>query len=178
MRSNLYTRITKFIKRYIHDYSIIKTDLLRGQYYDIDERMLYANFQLLVDFVEIECAHMARICFPKESKAREGWRWYLPDLFAKRDADLGCFYLKSKVGEPEQDARDREILDLYWWWTKNRPARQPIEPPDIDNSYQQWFENSEVQEWAQLANQQDDNFYREDNLMLKSLIDIRGSLWT
>lgn len=95
--------------RTIDKYHVIPTGLKPG-YYDKDIQMLHANFQLLVNFVEVECAALRQalngvifeIPNPREGVAR-----------LQEEVKFG-----GKQGEDAQEA-----LVLYWWWTEIRPRR-------------------------------------------------------
>lgn len=39
-----------------------------GEYQDLVDKLLYCNFQALVDFVEVECAHMQQMSENRPSK--------------------------------------------------------------------------------------------------------------
>jgi hypothetical protein len=75
-----HTRLGRFLRnvkwailhRITHRYNIVHTRLKPG-YYDNDIRMLYANFNLLVEYVEIELAWMKLIC----SEERNQVPWYM-----------------------------------------------------------------------------------------------------
>lgn len=124
----------------------------RGTWCDLSERILYCNFDALVEFVEIECAAMYNI--DKERKLQ-------------RSISDGLDYLKwqSKVtGGMSEEAPI--ILDLYLWWTVKRDQRlDPYEIEVADGDY------SEV--WA-LLNQ----YHAEDTEKLKKLMEVRSALWT
>lgn len=66
--------------RFKDRYYSISSSLNKNQYHEIDNRMLFCNFQALVDFVEIENAHSRIYSSNKEEykkiKAKYGIKWY------------------------------------------------------------------------------------------------------
>lgn len=95
---------------------------------DRDRAMLHACFNLLRDFVE-------------------------------KEMDRVCYYAPATENCPEWDRRDieKEILELYQWWKKDR--REHI---DANPMYFHPLEGEEC----------------EDDVMLARLIKIRGYLWS
>lgn len=120
-------------------YHIVKTGLT-PHYYEISERMLHANFTMLVDFVEVEHAWSKYIW--SDERSTSSWIerrmpfYYIFKPF--RRPDLGIEYLEwaSTLDDPKlpphersdaQAASARKILALYKWWTVDRKARIEIE---------------------------------------------------
>lgn len=159
----------------------------KGHYYDADTRMLYANFQLLVDYVEIECDHTEY--FQTSWQRFRQWcnelpviGWFLPP---SRNIRQGLHYLrfciKLKDEMPSQSAHGKEVFRLYKWWTKERPARQ--------DPWEQYSRSREGKDWKgpltpkekKLMKQcqvREDKYEREDERNLIALIKIRKGLWT
>jgi hypothetical protein len=46
--------------RYITQTHVLKSDLKKGEWYDLDTRILHCLFNELVEFVEIELAHLSK----------------------------------------------------------------------------------------------------------------------
>ena len=146
-------------------YHVLQTGLEPG-YQDADVRMLHANFNLLVDHVEIELAWMYRFCFnTKENPLKVSfWKRKFGGF---RNAEWGLKYLKYWIQQKPEDetnkievlfwekeiTRCQKILDLYTWWTIDRLARK--------DPY------NEV-----------DRQHEEDTQKLIELTKLRGSLWT
>jgi len=121
-----------------------KNHLKRGQWCDVDNRMLPCLFDSLVDFVETDLAPVA--CYNNENYKIPFW-YKLP--FAHwRSRDAGIENLKwqmaliknedngyydkndSEYGKPTEQAKNaKEILDLYLWWKDIYPNRP--DPYDI-----------------------------------------------
>ena len=91
--------------------------------------MLHGMFSLLKDYVEIQCANMYFVCFEPDKKPK-GWH----NFFSKiRSAEYGVAYLKEQISErSDKTLAEKEILDLYLWWTQERPNREdPWEAFDL-----------------------------------------------
>lgn len=159
----------------------------KGHYYDADTRMLYANFQLLVDYVEIECGHTEHF-----QTHWQRWRqsvhsipvigWFIPP---SRNIRQGLHYLrfcmKLKDEMPSQAAHGREVFRLYKWWTKTRPARlDPWTPYYILREHRDWKGSLTPKEKKLMDKCQrlEDRYDREDERNLIALIKIRKGLWT
>ena len=174
-------------------YHIIKTTL-KPDYHDMDTRLLYAMFDMLVDFVEVEKAWMNVIC--KKRKPWYGWRrtpWW-------RSRSEGLAYLEWEIGlgEPnlpkeernEQQAKDaQEIKYLYTWWKDVRPNRpDPDQVSGWDKVCDKWDilsekdnseeKKSEVDAARKKLNALEKEYEDEDTAMMKRLIDVRKALWT
>lgn len=141
----------KDIKRYINYRWLTKTHMLKsrlrkGEWHELDTRILYCLFDELVDFVEIDQAyHHLRWDKAQRSKYNmpfwaHGW---IP-FYNWRCAQAGIDYLDwaSNLVHDEEYCCDKpfymqptpqalaaqEQLELYTWWTKTRPAR--LDPYD------------------------------------------------
>lgn len=134
----------------------LKIQTLTG-YWDKDEIMLHACFQILVNFVK------------HEWDDGKGWRGETfggyHDLKAARKDLKARKYPKDIMKQELAMLKDsnkttKEIWDLYNWWTKIRPARDPEKCADWDNKEMNFVD--EV----------------EDNKMLARLIKVRGYLFT
>jgi len=115
-----------------------------------DTKILYANFQILVDFVE------------KESDIVD-WS-----------------------SDPQHQESEKEFMDLYKWWTEERPKREDNYPSmseygiegglaDLDRSspgYKRWNEAHDE------YNKQQEEYDNEDTEMLIRLVSIRRRLWS
>lgn len=183
-------------------FHIVDTGLEPG-YHDVDERMLHACFQLLVEYVEIECAQ-AHIVFHKERwNEYWGWKRRLPRFIRGRvcSRELGLAHLDWEIsligigGDPDdpgktgQARRARTVKDLYLWWTVERPNREdpPTHPREnmdtwdifSDRWKQQNPEKSkEIMRWADESHRLDALRDAEDLGKLVELMTIRKRLWT
>ena len=185
-------------------YHVLQTGLEPG-YQDADVRMLHANFNLLVDHVEIELAWMYRFCFnTKENPLKVSfWKRKFGGF---RNAEWGLKYLNQKIKSPENqdpmcsilDKQERvnskKMLDLYTWWTVDRPARK--DPYDeVDRLIQEHKEKTGEDYYTiyilknkkfpdkfskayKKAHKEIDRQYEEDTQKLVELIKLRGYLWS
>lgn len=189
--------------RFIHKDHLINTKLGYG-YHEVDERMLHGNFELLVDYVEIQCANMATVFKPEKRKAAIGWRYHLPSIlrFKRfRSRELGMKHLEweTTLGDPslneyerssDQAARAVQIIILYTWWKDAFPNRKELEAPDSpDNSVGLRFLSAKwkkdhpeyskaFSQWGRDSFQQELDWDKEDEEMLIALMKIRKALWT
>lgn len=169
-----------------------------GNYHDTDTRLLYANFQLLVDYVEIECSSMYT-CYTKKSpfttfrqkvKSIIDYLPYVGKLLPpSRNALQGLFYLKWELslgGEsPSQSAAAKEILALYKFWVRVRPERKnPWDLPARIRDEEPFIKDGKFQlsprysKSLRKADALESKYKCEDDRMLIRLIKIRHCLWT
>lgn len=189
--------------RFMDKYHVVKTTLNPNQYHGADEIMLHANFQILVDFVEIELAHMQVSFSNKDNKYKK-----IRTIFgSRRNPEAGLDHLKWESNldaaelEPHErsDAQARiarEKLALYLWWTKARPARKDVHEEsgwsaicdEVDKKYGGGFSRKWEAKDPELKKRYDEALdtchelensrRQEDEDMLIRLIKIRENLWT
>lgn len=189
-------------------------DIKPGAWQDVGNRFLPCMFNELVDFVEIEQAWHFCI-WDDEAKAkynvpwyRKGWlRWrtwrcaeaglayldWAKDL--KIDDNMGAEPGDENYGKPTYQAiAAKEIIELYTWWTKTRPARpDPYEvsgwreicdkrrqdyPDEFLPEERTEDERTATRRALDLMNEIDAKYEKEDEEMMIRLIKIRQSLWT
>lgn len=152
--------------RTINRNHVIKASTLEPGWHDRDQRMLHVNFQILVDFVELELGR-------KE--------WKFPSL-SRRDPKSGLESLDWEINDEEckrgPKPTQADIAEmkkfLYLWWTVTRAQRiepwahESIWPKDVN------FAPIPGNQAAFLENL----YGTEDQQMLEMLIKIRSSLWT
>lgn len=198
-----YKKISEWVRYRTFDrYHILKTGLPPG-YNDVDTKMLYTNFTMLKDFVECEQAWQ-KYCWSDDGYKSAPWYTKLPlywKIFEFRSPKLGIEHFewastlddpnlplhKRAVGQAE-DAR--EILALYYWWTRDRPARVEIEHGSysdqgfgilgaLDSDFDQnAADYIEYKKSITEAIDQEQAWYEEDTAMLVRLMKIRRGLWT
>ena len=101
-------------------YHIVKTGLRPG-YYEKDTILLYSSFNLLVDFVERECAWMSWCCSPIY-KAEKPWYYPAGMWVNKNGKRLGLAHLNWEAslindeGCQRQAKFAKEMKKLYLWW--------------------------------------------------------------
>lgn len=194
-------RLIRDTLSYIHNRWICPSDRVvikhpdcpRGHYRDKDTILLYVMFQVLVDFVEIECgSHWGPYYF--ETPGQKVYRviqnlpllhWLLPP---DRNVRRGLHHLRwamSLKDMPSQAAHANAVFMLYRFWTRSRQAR--IEPFTVgfagsdkrivgpDNSIN--F-SPEYSAYLESQGELENKYEKEDTEMLKILVDIRGGLWT
>lgn len=174
---DIYRTIRVYIRnRFIDKIHYLHTGLKKGEYYDLDHRILYALFNELVDFVELELSHLSK--FDKNIKYNfvKGRCKQAQDDYFK-----WANHLKHQGRLTEQAKASRKIKELYEWWKYTRPNRKdPFSDPilgDIDGilDNKKFKKKQKLYELAyDLEKQYDD----EDTEMLINLIKIRNHLWT
>lgn len=160
--SNLYYKIRCRIRKYY----LIDTKLNRYQYYDIDTRMLWANFSLLTEFVDIELSNMYSISYDKTYTGSKGLA-YCMEIVDNWDLGEHTRTLFDEDYVNKEKVLYKEILDLYIWWNHTRPIR--IDPYDQHDGT---IENTKK------CFNIEKEYNAEDQDMLIRLIKIRERLWT
>jgi hypothetical protein len=149
-------RIREYFRyRLGYKYHMVPTGL-EPDYYDIDTRMLHANFELLKEYVEVELA-WRHFCFVVKRSWKEKLLYSFISYRRYRNSEYGLAHLNHSPSKPEPPASlgdpfyedylrelewhnyhrsiDQEIEDLYLWWTKTRPNRP--EPMD-ESGWSDW----------------------------------------
>lgn len=131
----LYNIRIYLVNRFITRSHIAPTQLKKGVWHEVEEVLLHSMFELLVDFIEVQKAHMMTL---GDTSARPWWsksKWTNWGRFRSRE--LGLKHLEWEMtltnaewiepGEtPEltsQAVSAKEQLDLYLWWKDVRPNR-------------------------------------------------------
>lgn len=178
----------KFINRFITKTHILNTNLEKGNWHDIDERILHGVFEALVQFVEEEKAHMHYISFPEE------YGKYVPRP-TKREAGLKYLEWETTL-KPQNGVSSRQaqiaytIIELYLWWKDERPKRKdPSELVNYDYHYEKtkskdgkWSQKDGIEReryWNAVNAHAciEDYYYLQDSEKLQKLISIRQYLW-
>jgi hypothetical protein len=215
------------VKYYINNRFVTRThqltahprDIKPGQWQDVGNRFLPCLFNELVDFVEIELAwwHVAWDQDARKKFVAPWWAWGWFRWRTWRNPECGLANLEwqrklisdegygltpedEKFGKPTQQAiQAQEILDLYTWWTVERPKR--VDPHEAsgwsaycDEKRNEKDEDGEslglfrdektpeqrervskmLDECSKLEKQYED----EDEEMMIRLIKVRHGLWT
>ena len=103
---------------------ISETGLKPGKYHGRDEVMLYSIFGIIVDYVEVECAYEWVFC--NSSKYRfTPWQKFKHNFTKFRNPKFGVEFLCESVNGTslERLEFDHRVLQLYKWWTFDRPRR-------------------------------------------------------
>jgi hypothetical protein len=162
---------TRRVNWWIHNALIDKTHVLsspnlkRGEYYDLDQRILYCLFDELVRFVEVGYAR-------RYMGIVEGKNIWNP-FWSSRE--IGLKAVRAEIDLIEQDSQKfgpsmqptkaalQEIIDLYLWWTEERPNRQKTISGSASESFRDY--DGEFDEEAQ------------DSAMLLRLTQVWRFLW-
>jgi len=196
-----YERFTiKLKNKYIRKHNQINVSTLKDdEWYDTDTRMMHSMFQLLVDFVELEKAHM-QVVFGEDDA---------PKYMRKanyRNGSLGLKYLDweitlGKEGGANQSKHAKVVKELYTWWAGVRPYRTDL--MDVKGSmgvstnefYDSDTSKDSMGVFADFGRKKDNEpdlykdvnkayedaekkYNKEDEQMLIKLVKIRKSLWT
>jgi hypothetical protein len=181
--------ITWWIRyRTTNRYHVVSSGLEPG-YHDKPELMIHTNFQLLVDFVEIECANMATIFLPEwYNQLKPRWKRML--RIAVRNPKAGVAYLLKPLEEEgceQQTITRKEIVELYHWWTSVRPGRvDPYQASGWDHFCKTNQDIFDLDSQAQDSSMNiihdihalEQQFLEEDQAMLMRLVAVRMNLWT
>jgi hypothetical protein len=172
----LYTIKVYIRNRYISKIHYLKTGLKPGEYYDLDHRILYGVFNELVDFVEIEYAHLSKFYKDRNYKFIKGrcaqagidhLEWASNLTYG---AGEGVTFLDKLYGQPTHQAKSaQKISELYNWW-KNRDNR-----PD---PYDLFTKEKDGKYYYRKIGKMNDDYDKEDDKMLIELMKIRRHLWT
>ena len=179
--------------RWITRSHALTSNLERGQWHDLDTRLMHCMFDELVNFVEIEQAWMQVMWGDNDKKYQVPWYrrkpfglrvWRCPE--AGVDRLLWAAALEEQ-GQPTRQAIDaKETLELYRWWKEKRPARR--DPHEVSGWSKLCSENSDPTlpnvpqhlKDASLAamDRLEHRYQQEDEQMMIRLIKIRRSLWS
>ena len=166
---DLWYSIRCYIRnRYITQTHVLKSDLKKGQWYDLDTRILHSLFNELVDYVEIELSHLSKWDRKKKYKFKRGR--CVEAAYDYFEWANNLTYSKDYGKLTDQAIKSRKIKELYEWWTITRPNR--------DNPLMSITKESHGKKYYQLINDIENDYDNEDTEMLIELIKIRNSLWT
>jgi hypothetical protein len=143
--------------RYVTKTHALTSTLKRGEWHELDDRILYCLFDELIEFVEVEKAWKNIIC-DKEAAKRYKAPWHSSGWFRTRkwrSPQAGLDYLDwettlimddswgvdendPRYGQPsDQAARAQEVSELYHWWKFIRPNRlDPYEVSGWNDRYE------------------------------------------
>lgn len=172
-------------------FHVLKMYSLTPGYWDKDEILLHAVMQLVVDFVEIECAFMeldAPFTF-KQKLYLKYLPWFLrsDNLIRNRDAGLrhlnhlADFYNDKLAGST---IAPLVIRDVYLWWKDIRPLRPT---PEDASGWSAFYQERDPAVSKDLAKAErilkkltkiENQYQAEDTKMLKKIIESRDFMWT
>jgi len=161
----------------------------KGHYHDADYIMLYAIFQMVVDYVEIECVVFPATtdCFETRWQSINRWIHDLPVLhwFLKpvRNARRGLHHLRWAMKIKDNDSQRQfavDIFKVYKFWVHDRPARKdPFTTYYALREGKDWKGKLTPKERKALnrAQKLETKYEKEDERMLHLIIKQRGGLW-
>jgi hypothetical protein len=173
-----------FRNRFVDKTHYLKTGLKPGEWYDFDNRILHGLFNELVNFVEIEFAHLSLYDKTKKYKFKNG---------RCVEAAYDYFNWASKLKDKNENgkrvaskqAKDaRRIKKLYEWWKNVRPNRVD---PSVKSGWAKEYEEIEKNGYKSKKGSYktilkqiriEDQYDAEDEAMLIELIKLRKGLWT
>lgn len=182
--------IKSYIKnRFKYKTHYLQTKLEVGAYHEIDERILHGLFETLVEFVEVELAHMQQY-----SK-----NWKKPKL--DRSAEAGLEYLEWEMNLTDdgihftyQAMNAQKQYELYNWWKNVRPNRpDPYEASGYNAYYEEVYgtrvlwslryqgterQYEELMRLSKVVDSIEKSYREEDERMMIELIKHRSGLWT
>jgi hypothetical protein len=163
--------------RFITQTHVLKTDLKKGEWYDLDVRILHGLFTELVEFVETELAHLSKWHTDKKFKFKNGrcveaaYDYFEWATNLKFDETYGINPDASNYGELTPQAENSlKVRELYEWWKNERPNR--VDPFELFSK-----KNHSKKYYHKIHNLQKE-YEDEDTQKLIELIKIRSHLWS
>lgn len=192
--------------RFVAHTHSLTSKLKRGQYHELDTRILHCLFDELVNFVEVELA-WSHVCWDEEARKKYKlpfWRkqWYTRWFLEWRNRQAGLDHLAWEMSLMTDDGkstyqakRAKEVYELYFWWTTVRPSRlDPMEasgwivycdkmskkygPGLVSWNDRTKDERKESNVLHKKLDKMEKDYDKEDDEMLIKLIKIRKGLWT
>lgn len=195
---DVYNKISYYINnRWISKTHALTSNMKKGDYYDLDTRIIECLFDELVNFVEVELA-WHRVAWSDKEKA-PWWRrvfrfrtWRSPEhgidhlnweISLKYNDDWDKD--NERYGQPTPQAEAaKEKLALYNWWKQraNRPdphdASGWSEYCRTNPKFLDTLGSAESKMTLDRLNEIEKRYDGEDTEMLIRLIKVRKSLWT
>ena len=192
--SNYLSSILPYIhNRWIHPSHKVTIqpheEFLYGHYHDCDTVMMHAMFQLLVDYVEIECAALGDHYENSYQRMMTrlhtlpGIHWFIPNT---RNPLKGLHHLRWEMKLPDdchksQAAYAVDIFRLYRFWKHERPLRR--------DPWENYIRTRGARDWTRPLTQKErraldhcqkirDIYDQEDDRMLRLLLRRRRGMWT
>jgi len=167
---DLFNNVRYYVdNRWVVETHALTSNLKRGQWHDLDTRLLHACFDELVNFVEVEQAWHAIACSDEERKKyKTPWYRKIFCLGFWRCPEAGLAHLEWAAGlKNDEDWIDKtdpgfgqpthqalaaqQTMRLYKWWKEERPQR----PDPMDASG--WSDYCEERRQAVRAENGDDD---------------------
>lgn len=177
-----------------HKVTIRAKDYGYGSYHDPDTQLLYSSFQLLVDYVEIDCqlGMSENLNTPLQNLYEilnyiPGVHWFLPPA---RNAMQGLLRLKwemTLIDNPHQAESASAFYKLYKFWVHDRPKRidpySTIDHSETDEMISGIEPNTPIRfsksysDKLKVAHELEDKYHAEDDEMLQLLMKYRRCMW-
>lgn len=123
--------------RFFDKLHYLPTRLKKGEYNGVETRLLHGMMETLVDFVEVEKAHMHQMFGQLNDERALRYKFPLLRWSSIRSREFGLEYLKweaslDDVSLPDYDPMmgmnsqahaAREVIAIYTWWKDVRPNR-------------------------------------------------------
>jgi hypothetical protein len=195
---DVYNKISYYINnRWITKTHALTSNMKKGDYYDLDTRIIECLFDELVNFVEVELAWHRVAWFDKE---RAPWWRRVFRFRTWRSPEHGIDHLNWEIslkynedwdkdneryGQPTPQAEAaKEKLALYNWWKQraNRPdphdASGWSEYCRANPKFLDTIDSTGSRATLDRLNEIEKRYDEEDTEMLIRLIKVRKSLWT
>lgn len=173
--------------RYSTKTHTLTSNLQKGLYHELDERILHSMFDELVNFIKHEKGWMELIShrdkYPNKKVTIEMGLEYL-----RWESTLTKDYLDSD--DPDYNTKTEQaivadwIIEAYHWWTVERPSRpDPMEESgwsEYCDTHDYLFndDRNTIRPMLDRMDQLEMQYYDEDTEMLIQLIKYRNRLWT
>lgn len=190
----------RFANRFVTKSHALTSTLKKGEWHELDTRILHCMFNELVNYVEVELA-WSNIAWDTEARKKYKAPFHAVGLFRMRvwrSEQAGLDHLKwaatlvdEQTNQPTSQASSaQQIIEMYNWWKYVRPQRKASEDAsgwsDYCNSNRQGFsfakqtpaERRKTQKMIKLMDKIDKQYHEEDTKMLVQLVQVRSHLWT
>jgi hypothetical protein len=175
---DIYNEIRHYVRnRWVDKTHYLKTGLKPGKYYELDYRILHGLFNELVDFVEVDLAHLSlwdrtkKYRFKKGRSVEAAYAYFDWVTNLKHDEDYGYSKDNQHYGTLTEQAKAYiKVKELYEWWKDERPHR--VDPFDV------FTKETHGNKYFKLIDEREKLYEQEDTDKLIELIKVRGSLWT
>jgi hypothetical protein len=154
-----------------HRHHVVAPRTVKPGYIDPREMLLHCNFHIFAEFMTYQLSDDCRVL------------WYYPELDEIEDSST----IEDYEHKVTRNATWNTMMELYNWWSIERPARSEQEYPDLPDEWgflatlNEDYDNEPLmQQWCAVsaANQQLElEWDEQDQLMLHKLIDIRQYMW-
>jgi hypothetical protein len=195
---DVYNKVSYYINnRWITKTHALTSNMKKGDYYDLDTRIIECLFDELVNFVEVELAWHHVIWSEKEKAPwwRRAFRfrtWRSPEHgIAHLNWEISLKYDDNwdkdneRYGHPTPQAEAaKEKLELYNWWKQRANRPDPYDASGwseycrANPKFSDTLGSAESNATLDRLNKIEKHYDDEDTEMLVRLIKVRKHLWT